>query len=434
MEWRGLSTREWATVFWGVVVLVGLLVVPHLRSALAQLLRTFLQSWQIHLTLLAFLAWVVAVVYVGHSLGAWNRELLKDTVAWVVIYSFPTVFAALKAPKEDRFFRRAALATLSVTALMQFLLNLHTFSIWVELALLPIVTFILLVSTVATLKQETTQVSKVMDGLLGIIGIWVVLATAQGLWDSWRGLDPRQTGLSFAFSIWFPLAMLPFVYALALVMAYAKIFRLMPFVNDGRKPPLSVRAAVAVGLHGNLRAVNDVPQHHAQNRAISRSRGFRAALRNVREYEWAREQRRREKEIEAARLQWNAGEKGTRADGTMLDQREFEETKDALRWIHTCHMGHYNNLGRYRANLMDILGDFERQGLPQDHGITMRVSKNGQSWFAWRRTITGYVFAIGASEGTPSEWLYEGHVPPSGFPGQDRAWGDKPFNLPPNWM
>jgi hypothetical protein len=122
-----------------------------------------------------------------------------------------------------------------------------------------------------------------------------------------------------------------------------------------------------------------------------------------------------------------------RADGTMLDQREFEETKDALRWAHTCHLGHHNNLGRYRADMMKILGDFERQGLPQDHGITMRVSKKGKSWYAWRRTITGYVFGIGASEGTPDEWLYEGWEPPSGFPGQDPAWGDQPFNTPPNW-
>jgi hypothetical protein len=239
MEWHGLSTREWASVFWAVVVLVVFLAVPQIRSTFARVLRTFLQFWKIHVTLLAFLGWVVGVLYVGHWLGAWNRGLLKDTIAWVLVFSFPTVFSALKAAKEDRFFRRAALSTLSVAALMQFLLNLHTFSIWVELALQPIVTLVLLISTVAALKPETAQVGKIMDGLLGIIGIWVILATAQGLWGSWRGLDPKQTGLSFAFSIWFPLAMLPFVYVFALVMAYGQVFVRMPFLNDSTKPPLS---------------------------------------------------------------------------------------------------------------------------------------------------------------------------------------------------
>jgi hypothetical protein len=433
LRWHGLSTREWATVFWASVLVVAGVAHPGIRSDVAKFLRSLPRFWKVFVAILAVAGWTVVVVYLGYRLDAWNRDLLKDTIVWFLFYGFAAVFSATRAAKEDRYFRRAFLSALSLTALMQFLLNLHTFHIAVEFVLQPVVTFLLTLGAVAALEPRTITVKKLADWLLAIIGLWVVIGTVHGLWQSWRGIDPKQTGLAFAFSIWLPLAMLPFVYVLALTMTYGTTFRLTSFKNDGRKPPLSVRAAVVYGLHGNLRAVNDLPQHPRQYRAISRSRGFREALRHVREYQWERDHRRQEEEIDAARLDWYAGDKGKRADGTLLDQREFEETRDALRWVLICHLGHHNNLGHYRTDLMEVLGDFTRQGLPQDHGITMRVQKDRQAWYAWRRTPSGYVLGIGADNGRANEWLYEGWKPPDGFPGEDSLWGVAPFETPPNW-
>ena len=83
-----------------------------------------------------------------------------------------------------------------------------------------------------------------------------------------------------------------------------------------------------------------------------------------------------------------------------MDRLEFKETTEALRFLATCQMGWYwNRGGRYhRKNLLNVLGDgFTRCGLPKDHGIAVRVAKDGQAWYAWRRTVTGWCFAIGAA-------------------------------------
>lgn len=48
----------------------------------------------------------------------------------------------------------------------------------------------------------------------------------------------------------------------------------------------------------------------------------------------------------------------------------------------------------------NIRSSLTRGGLPQETGITMSVAKDGQAWYAWRRTITGWCFAIGAA-GSP---------------------------------
>jgi hypothetical protein len=98
-------------------------------------------------------------------------------------------------------------------------------------------------------------------------------------------------------------------------------------------------------------------------------------------------------------------------------------------------MGWYHNQGhRYRPELLNIFEpDFARKGLPADHGIRLVVGKNGQSWYAWRRTITGWCFAIGAAKAPPDQWRYDGPEPPGGFPGRDPAWGVEPLEGTANW-
>ncbi|MGB3686595.1 MAG: hypothetical protein WA991_12300 [Ornithinimicrobium sp.] len=435
MMWEDLTTREWATVFWAAVLVALAVGIPAVRQALAPVARMLVRFWQLHVTLLLLFGWVVLVCYVAQLVGAWNADLTKDTVAWVIFYGVAAIFSANRAAKEEHFFRRASLAALSVSALMQFVLNLHTFHFAVELFLLPIVAFLLMLEAVAGMDTKLRPAQALVNGLLVLLGLWVVIGTARGLLNSWRGLDPAETGLAFAFSLWFPLTMLPFVYLFSLVLTYGKNLSRARFHNDDKPPSLGARIALLVGLNGDLRAVNDLPQHHAEYRAIVRSPSFRAGLHNVRVYKEARDTARRREEETAAHLVRNAGVKGVDHYGRVLDQREIQETRDALHWIETCHIGHYNNRGKYRKDLMSrgLLDDFQRQGLPEHHGITMHVKRDGQAWYAWRRTPSGYVLAIGMSKGRENEWLYEGEEPPHGFPGADPAWGNRPYETPANW-
>ena len=51
----------------------------------------------------------------------------------------------------------------------------------------------------------------------------------------------------------------------------------------------------------------------------------------------------------------------------------------------------------------DMLGDTlsTTKGLPEPHGIEMRVTKGGRRWFAWRTLPSGWVLGIGASGPPP---------------------------------
>lgn len=144
--------------------------------------------------------------------------------------------------------------------------------------------------------------------------------------------------------------------------------------------------------------------------------------------------------FEADRTAAHVGSQETDSEGRRHDRRESAETTTALDYLSGCQQGWHRSRGEgYRPELLALVEDGFR-GLPADHGVTMEVAADRRSWFAWRRTVTGLVFAIGASaeavgthNGLPAEWRFEGEQPPLGPPGADPAWGDEFFAYPPNW-
>ena len=141
------------------------------------------------------------------------------------------------------------------------------------------------------------------------------------------------------------------------------------------------------------------------------------------------------KAAEAQRLADNAGAVGTDSFGRQLDQREHAETMQALQWLYTCQLGYYPNQGkRYFADLEAIIdGLSDRYDLPYPNNIEMRISDDGQSWYAARQTITGHWFAIGAAGPPTDQWFYDGPTAPTCFPNES-GWDQwVPDSNSPHW-
>ena len=202
------------------------------RSATLGLILRF---WQLHVTLVLFLLWVAAVCLLTERLGAWNTELLKDTVAWVVVSEL----------------RRSSLRPRGeggpvLSARRGVRLGSHCVdAVPVEPAHLPLrgrtrtcpgrhrpggARSCGRVGGEDAARPAAVGVDARRCRVLGPCGdrAWPVGIVA---WSR-----SEQTGLAFAFSLWFPLAMLPFVYALSLQMTYGSVFRVMRFRNDGKTP------------------------------------------------------------------------------------------------------------------------------------------------------------------------------------------------------
>ena len=256
-------------------------------------------------------------------------------------------------------------------------------------------------------------------------------------WAGWAARPPVRNPDVFP-----PLArlahasVLPFLYELSLLVAYESAFsRIAWSLRTQGGDPWRVKLALALVLRGRPRYAANFVGGWIEEAAAAGS--FRGARRVVKAYKASLANKEKAAREARDRLDEYAGVRGTDRQGLQLDRREFVETKKALLSLATAQMGWYRNPGnRYRADLLDFFVPvLTRPELPEEHGIVMRVARDGQAWYAWRRTVTGWCFAIGASSPPPDQWEFDGPEPPEGFPGQDPAWGAGPFGSAanPNW-
>jgi hypothetical protein len=221
------------------------------------------------------------------------------------------------------------------------------------------------------------------------------------------------------------IGLLPFVFAVGLFAAYDSIWREINRTTSDRRIRRVTRLAVFTKLHFRL--------HHAHafrwkwvHDAVAAA-GFYSARRAIDDFLDSRRAKARAAAAREAHLRKYAGSQEVDEYGRRLDRREFDGTIETFRVIAACQAGQFRMHDRYRPDLLKIISDdFTRHGLPTDAAITIEVARNGKAWYAWRRTVTGWCFAIGSGAGASAEWEYDGPDPPRGFPGQHPDWGQRP--------
>lgn len=427
-----LNNREWASLFWLLAFAAWALTRPAVRSSLRQAAGMALHP-KIFGPVLLMVLYTCGLTFVGWRLGLWNPSLTKSTVLWFLVSGLVLLSnAILKAGKERGFFLRAALQTLEATVFVEFLTNLFVLSLPGELILQPVVVFLVLLSAVAAQQEQHRAVKTLADRLLMLIGFTLAGYALFQLGRQWDQVDRGAYLLEFALPVWMTIGALPFIYLVSLYSQYESAFVRTDFLTKDRAAQRRAKLAIVATIKGRVRDISALTGYWSTEAASAPS--FSAARNVIKHFQASRRLDEAKAAEEQARLKRYTGVEGADDFGRQLDRREFEETKRALRWLATCQMGWYRNRGgRYRADLLDLLGhDFTSRGLPSEHGITMHVARNGRAWWAWRRTVSGWCFAIGAAGPPPEQWEFDGPEPPRGYPGKDKRWGDGPSSLASN--
>ena len=425
------TNREWATLIWLSLVLGWFIFRGEGWSSIKSVGRALFVP-KIIAPLIVYGAYVACLVVIAHGLHGWNRSLTKDTGVWLFTVGLPLLLSLNDASK-DGFFGRVAKRTIGLGAFAGFYLNLVTLSLPAELLLQPVLLFATFASVMGKSDPKLRPAKKLSDALLFVIVLGLIFWTARDLASGWDALDKTGTLLSFLLPVWLTLGVLPFIFAFSLLANYELAVIRAGIGAPDKRTPWKARVALVLGFRFSNHDLRSYGGTKAWKLATAKS--VRDGLKVVGDY------RRSLRETEAAerraaeRLRTYAGVKGVDEEGRQLDQREFKETKDALEWIASCQMGWYQTRAEgYRPEMLDILSnDFTHNGLPTEHGINLAVSKNRKSWFAWRQTVSGWCFAIGAAAAPPDQWRYDGSAPPMSFPGRDPIWGPVPLDQTMNW-
>lgn len=431
-----LDNRQIAFLAWVAVTILAALAYMASESTRRKVLFApfrIASSPKILVPLVGSAVYTTGLAWAGHRLGLWVGALSFDTALWFFGTAVALMFSLADTSRDEHFFRRTAVRALKVTMFVEIFANFHVFNLPVELSLVPVVSFIAVLSVVAGMEEETLGVKRACDVALAAVGLILLGFTTAYLIREWSIIDETLLWQSLALPVWLTLTYLPFVYILSLYSGYEMAFLRFGILAKGRKGRARRgKLALMCGLHFRYSLVNRFGGIWLDR--VLNADTLREALRVVRDYRHCRSEEVEDAKEKQRRLGRFAGIDGVGEDGRRLDQREFDATRQSLLMLATAQMGWFRQLGRYRSDLLEMFApNLLSKGLPEDHGIRLLVSPDGNAWYAWRRTISGWCFAVGACASPPDQWMFDGPDPPGSFPGEDPVWGGRWGREARNW-
>ena len=229
-----LNSREIATVFWLFVLLLWSLTKENIRYYIIEIVKILLR-WKLLLPLVGMFVYTGVWVLLLTKAGLWQWSQLKDTLLWALGSAGVLLFRANEAGDNEKFFLKAVRENIGVAALLEFVLNLYTFALWIEMVLIPFVGLLGLVEAYTRIRRDKDldRVHRFVSGLLGFIGFVILALTLREVIHHWSSLATLQTLADYLLPFVLTVGLLPYIYVFALLIQYETLFvRVDIFTED----------------------------------------------------------------------------------------------------------------------------------------------------------------------------------------------------------
>lgn len=217
------NNREIATAIWLFVIFVFMITKRDIRKSILGVFKSILKL-KIHFLIFFMFVYTTAVIIILYQVGFWDISLLKDSIIWFFFSGIVMSVNSITSKKGENIFRKIIIDNFKVVMVIEFLVNFYTFSLIGELLLIPFVTVIFLLETVANTDKEYSSVVKLMKGLQVIIGILILVYTTSNVISNYKSCGSLITLRNFLFLPILTLSFLLFIYFILLYSKYDLLF------------------------------------------------------------------------------------------------------------------------------------------------------------------------------------------------------------------
>lgn len=229
-----LSTREWATLIWGCIFMLYVLCHREIRKSLWNVIVIFFDKklrilWEI------ILLYVLMITMVFCYLPIWENIYIKDIIIWFLFSGLIYCMNAVSSEADEIYIKKILKDNLKFTMILEFFMSTFTFNIWIELAIIPVITIITVMNVIAERKEEYKSVHKLLDSILAIAGFWIFYETIKIGINEYKQLNIINTLVSFMIPIVYLILIIPLEYILELYSKYEVLFLRMTFKEEKDK-------------------------------------------------------------------------------------------------------------------------------------------------------------------------------------------------------
>lgn len=250
-----LSTREWATLIWGCIFMLYVLCHSEIRKSLWNVIVIFFDKklrilWEI------ILLYVLTITMLFCYLPIWENIYIKDIIIWFLFLGLIYCMNAVSSEADETYIKKILKDNLKFTMILEFFMSTFIFNIWIELAIIPVITIITVMNVIAERKEEYKSVHKLLDSILAIAGFWIFYDTIKIGINEYKQLNIINTLVSFMIPIAYLILIIPLEYALELYSKYELLFLRMNFKEEkDKKTKIRHRVAIICSCRNSVRSV-----------------------------------------------------------------------------------------------------------------------------------------------------------------------------------
>ena len=226
-----LNNRELAIAIWLFIATIWAASNSKIRKSIFRVIRAFF-AWKLTISYLMMFAYITAIIMVLRTIGIWEMNHLPITVMWGAFVAFVMLFEFSKAT-DPKFFRNALKDNLKVLIILEFVINMYVFNLWLELLIVPFSAILGGMIAIAETNKKYEITKKFLTFIMSLMGLIIIGYTSYMIVTDFKHFAIIENLESFYLPILFSITFIPFVYSAALYSGYETLFiRLGFFVDD----------------------------------------------------------------------------------------------------------------------------------------------------------------------------------------------------------
>ena len=222
------NNREIALLFWIALIVMALLL-SKLRKSLVPIFK-ILTSKMFLIIFSLIGAYLYGIILLLQNLEVWQSSNLKDVLFWLFSVGLILVFKINEA-KSNAYFKGIFLSAIKWTIVLEFIVNLYSFSLLTEIIILPVLVFLAMTQAVAEMDEKHKVVSKFLQNVIAIAGLLIFSFSLYKTVINFDAVSTFQNLVVFLLPSTITILFIPFVYFLALYSTYESYFIHLDFMT-----------------------------------------------------------------------------------------------------------------------------------------------------------------------------------------------------------
>ena len=212
------KNREIATGIWLLFAFTLCLFLKNIRSSMWGLLKVSMQrqkvSMQRQLLILfgSLVANITGLCWLLFWLGLWTPDQFASTVLWFLLSGLALTGRIFSVKEDEGYFKNLFWNSFKVAGIFEFLVVAYSFSLPVELVLVPFMAFIGLMIGFADIKEEHASVKTLFEWIAFAVAVVLLWKSVGSIREQPEAFFSTLTGRNFLLPGLLTVGSIPFLY------------------------------------------------------------------------------------------------------------------------------------------------------------------------------------------------------------------------------